>query len=44
MKCREIVSILLVVAAFVAIVAAHEASHAVSEKITGQPVTTLGGN
>lgn len=41
MKLREIASIIIVIAIALGFFAAHEASHAVSEKITGQPVTTL---
>jgi len=41
MKLYELGTIIVIVAIFMAFVAAHEASHVVSEKITGQPVTTL---
>ena len=43
MKLRELGSIIVLVAILVGFWAAHEASHVVSEKITGQPVTTLEG-
>ena len=38
MKCRELVSIAIAIAVIFGFIVAHEASHVVSEKVTGQPV------
>lgn len=43
MKFRELGTIIVILAALIGFWAAHEASHVVSEKITGQPVTTIEG-
>ena len=42
MKLRELGTLIVVIAILFGFFAAHEASHVASEKITGQPVTTLG--
>lgn len=41
MKIRELGTIIIIIALAMAFFAAHEASHVASEKITGQPVTSL---
>lgn len=41
MKVRELGTIIIVIALAIAFFTAHEASHVASEKITGQPVTTI---
>ena len=38
MNTREVASIIILVAILMGFFVAHEASHVVSEKITGQPV------
>lgn len=41
MKLRELGTIVIIIALAIGFFAAHEASHVASEKITGQPVTSL---
>lgn len=41
MKLRELGTLIIIIAVALGFFVAHEASHVVSEKITGQPVTTL---
>ena len=42
MVLRELGTLIIVIALAVGFFVAHEASHTASEKVTGQPVTTLG--
>lgn len=42
MKLRELGTIIIIIALAVGFFVAHETSHVASEKVTGQPVTTLG--
>lgn len=41
MKCREVASIILIISSLIVLFGVHKAAHEVSEKITGQPVTTI---
>lgn len=41
MKLRELGTIIIVIAVLFGFWAAHETSHVASEKLTGQPVTSI---